>query len=104
MTLDDTTNYDVVYSDVDESSLGEQTIYDPDTDSRVRGIFLVASGTLGSDGELQVTDGTDTSVITDGFPLNVTATLPMSSADSLQVEITSTDTGSTTAVVFVEEK
>lgn len=99
---------DATYTSIDLNDTSTtSTIYDPSTDAEVSGVYMQNGGTS-AEVQLEVTDGTDTSVLAvpgAGNSLEFGDTISLGDGDSLQINVTTAEgtAQANTAVVFKTE-
>lgn len=96
-----------VYTSIDQNATGSTTIYDPNGDGEITGVFLENSGST-AELALEVTDGTDTARLTEpgaGNPIEFGETIRLGIDDSLEVNVLTAEgvAQSETAVAFTTE-
>jgi len=95
------------YTSIDQNTTGTTTVYNPDTDAEVTGVYLDNPGST-AELALEVTDGTDTARLADpgaGNALSVGDSYRIGDTDSLQVNVLTAEgtAQSATAVVLRTE-
>lgn len=88
----------VQYTTVDLNATGTTTVYDPDFDAVVHGVFMDNGGAT-AEYQLEVTDGTDTAVLADlsaGAMLEFDADVALDAGQLLQVNVTTVEGSSLT--------
>lgn len=84
---------DVQYTTVDLNSTGTTTVYDPDHDATVQGVYMDHGGGT-AEVQLEVTDGTDTAVVRTpgaGTALEFGDDLALDGGQSLQINVTTAE-------------
>lgn len=99
--------YDTVFTDIDLNSTGTTTVADPSNDARVPSVHLTNGGGT-AEVRLEVTDGTDTAVLTDpgaGANIDYQTDIMLDENESVQivVEVAEGTAQTNTAAVGVAE-
>lgn len=96
------------YTTVDLNTNATTDLYDPSTDAEISGVFLQNGGSTAVV-QLEVTDGTDTAVVTPGQAggdgIDMGDTISLGASDKLQANVTTVEGAaqSNTAVVLKRE-
>lgn len=88
------TDADVEYTDVDLNASGTTTVYDGNTQTVIYGVFLKNGGSTAVV-QLEVTDGTDTAVLTPGQTagdgISFTGPIALNRNEALQANVTTVE-------------
>ena len=98
---------DASYVDIDIGELGTTTLFDPEEDSYVYGVFLL-NDTSAARATLEVTNGSQTGVLREsgaGGSIDFQNTFVLGHNDTLQLTVTQTDGAETnTATILKAER
>lgn len=98
-------NKDVEFASVDLNATGTTDVYDPSDDAEVYGVFLRTPGGTAV-ANLEITDGSNTATLVDnrgsaGADIEFGDTIALSSAEKLQVNVTTKEGSSSTGTAAV---
>lgn len=88
-----TTDSAAVYESIDLNTTGPTTLYSPDTDAELTGVYLPNSGST-AEVSLEITDGTDTGTLTAsgaGGTIEFGDTIRIGQSDSVQLNVTTAE-------------
>jgi len=88
-----TTDSTAVYTSIDLNTAATTTLYDPDEDAEISGVFLPNGGST-AEVSLEVTDGTDTGTLAQsgaGGAIEFGDTIRIGEADSIQLTVTTVE-------------